>query len=216
MLTGFDVEMGLYYRLAGVLECEADLVGSGTILAAPEAAQADDPQERCAPQDGPGSMLVVPDSRGRVKCWGFLQRSGFWGRCRLARERRHARRTTSPTCERRGVDVIRAGSDHVDLAAALDALAERFGVTRVRTDSGGTLNALLLELGLVDEVSALVLPVVATGPARVPFFSRPPMAGSALALTHEERFETAARCGCATTWCGDEHAARTAGIVPTL
>ena len=91
--------------------------------------------------------------------------------------------------ERRSVEVIRAGSDRVDLAAALETLAQRFGVTRVRTDSGGTLNAVLLELGLVDEVSALVHPVVATGPAHVPFFKTGTDGRFHLALRHEERFD---------------------------
>jgi 2,5-diamino-6-(ribosylamino)-4(3H)-pyrimidinone 5'-phosphate reductase len=188
MLTGFDVEMGLYYDLAGKLGCEADLVGSGTILAAPEAAQADDPLETCAPQEGPGSILVVPDSRGRVKCWGFLQRSGFWGRfVSLASEKTPADHIAY--LRQRGVEVIRAGGDRVDLAAALEELGQRFGVARVRTDSGGTLNGALLELGLVDEVSALVFPVVVTGPARVPFFTAVADGRFGLALTHEERFE---------------------------
>lgn len=188
MVTGFDVEIGLYYRLAGLLECEADLVGSGTILAAPEAAHADDPQETCAPQVGPGSILVVPDSRGRVKCWGFLQRAGLWGRyVSLASDATPAGHIAY--LERRGVEVVRAGEDRVDLAAALETLAERFGVTRVRTDSGGTLNGVLLALGLVDEVSALVHPVLSTGPGRVPFFRTASDARVTLALTHEERFD---------------------------
>jgi 2,5-diamino-6-(ribosylamino)-4(3H)-pyrimidinone 5'-phosphate reductase len=188
MVTGFEVEKGLYYRLAGLLQCDADLVGSGTILAAPEAGEHDDPAEACAPQAGPGSILVVPDSRGRVKCWGFLQRSAFWGRfVSLVSD-------ATPTdhiayLKRRGVDVISAGSEHVDLAAALEMLAERFGVERVRTDSGGTLNAVLLELGLVDEVSALVFPVIATGPTRVPLFKTGADGRFNLALTHEERYD---------------------------
>lgn len=188
MLTGFEVEMGLYYRLAGLLRCEADLVGADTILAAPEGRQVDDPSRSCAPQTGPGSILVVPDSRGRVRCWGFLRDSGFWGRAvslvTAATPREHL-----DYLERIGVETIQAGGERVDLAAALAELAVRFDVARLRTDSGGTLNGALLDAGLVDEVSLVVFPVAATGPDRVPLFRTAGAAPVTLALTAEERFE---------------------------
>jgi len=44
----------------------------------------------------------------------------------------------------------------VDLRRALEELRERYDVRVVRTDSGGTLNGLLLREGLVDEVSVLL------------------------------------------------------------
>lgn len=188
MLTGFDVDMGLHYGVAGRLGCEADLVGSGTILAAPEGRSEDGPQESCAPQTGPGSLLVVADGRGRVKCWGFLRGSGFWGRfVSLACESTPAAHLAY--LERMGVEVIVAGADGVDLAVALEALGERFAVTRVRTDSGGTLNGALLDAGLVDEVSLVVFPVVATGASRVPLFRASEGPPVALARAHEERLE---------------------------
>jgi 2,5-diamino-6-(ribosylamino)-4(3H)-pyrimidinone 5'-phosphate reductase len=186
MLTGFEVDMGLYYRLAGTLGCQADLVGSGTILAAPESRQHDDPGEQYPAGRGSGSLLVIPDSRGAVRCWGFLQRSGFWGG--------FVSIVTDATPDehiaylrRRGIEVVHAGAERVDLPEMLARLAERFGVERVRTDSGGRLNGALLAAGLVDELSLLVTPVVSTGLSAVPLF-----AGDtgvfALTLTHEERF----------------------------
>jgi len=46
---------------------------------------------------------------------------------------------------------------------ALEALNRRFGVKVVRSDSGGTLNSVLLCDGLVDEVSVLIHPFLAGG-----------------------------------------------------
>lgn len=53
---------------------------------------------------------------------------------------------------------IRCGTERVDLRAALDELEERFGVTRVATDSGGGLSGALIKGGVADEVSLVVTP----------------------------------------------------------
>jgi len=187
MLTGFDVDMGVYYRIAGTLECQADLVGSGTILAAPEAAEVDDPLEEGPADPGSGSMLVIPDSRGAVRCWGMLQRSGYWSRfvCMVS--------GTTPAehleyLKRRGVDIIRTGDDRVDLAEALKELGARHSISRVRTDAGGSLDAALLAEGLVDEVSLLVVPVVVSPDGNTPLV-RGALDAVPLALVHEERLE---------------------------
>ena len=49
----------------------------------------------------------------------------------------------------------------VDLAAALQHLAGRYGVREVQTDAGGTLNGVLVRAGLVDELSVVVAPQLA-------------------------------------------------------
>ena len=51
----------------------------------------------------------------------------------------------------------------MDLAAALEELNTRYGVTTIRVDSGGALNGALLRAGLVDEVSVLHAPVLVGG-----------------------------------------------------
>ena len=55
---------------------------------------------------------------------------------------------------------IERGDVHVDLRAALTAMAAEFGVQRVLVDSGPILTSVLLDAGLVDEVSVVVHPVV--------------------------------------------------------
>jgi 2,5-diamino-6-(ribosylamino)-4(3H)-pyrimidinone 5'-phosphate reductase len=66
------------------------------------------------------------------------------------------------------VAVLTAGSDRVDLAAALEQLASEYGVCTLRADSGGRLNTALLQAGLVDEVSLLLHPYL-VGPAQESF-----------------------------------------------
>jgi riboflavin biosynthesis pyrimidine reductase len=60
------------------------------------------------------------------------------------------------------VEVHELGEQGVDLAAAIRILGE-LGMRRVLVEGGGTLNAALLELDLVDEVQAYVAPVLFGG-----------------------------------------------------
>jgi riboflavin biosynthesis pyrimidine reductase len=62
---------------------------------------------------------------------------------------------------------VPAGDGDVDLAAGLDALAER-GLTRVLSEGGPTLLGAMLEDGLVDELCVTTTPqLVGPGPGRI-------------------------------------------------
>ena len=62
----------------------------------------------------------------------------------------------------RGVDVYVHDTGRVDLPKALSTLKET-GVNRLMVEGGGTLNFELLRLGLVDELTAYVAPLVFGG-----------------------------------------------------
>lgn len=64
---------------------------------------------------------------------------------------------------RLGVPYIIMGEEKVSLQDALEELNSKFGVERVRVDSGGTLNGILLRQGLVDEISVLIHPYLIGG-----------------------------------------------------
>lgn len=62
------------------------------------------------------------------------------------------------------LDVLRAGSERVDLAGALGRLTEIVpGVTRVHAEGGPTLNGALLDADLVDELNLTVAPALVGG-----------------------------------------------------
>jgi riboflavin-specific deaminase-like protein len=63
-----------------------------------------------------------------------------------------------------GVEIFRMGVGRVDLTAAMETLAS-LGIRRVLVEGGGTLNAELLRLGLVDEVQLFVAPRIFGGAA---------------------------------------------------
>jgi 2,5-diamino-6-(ribosylamino)-4(3H)-pyrimidinone 5'-phosphate reductase len=187
-ITGFTPDLGLYYGLASRWSTDAMLSGSNTILAAsiemPD--EPEEPHER-VPND-PRPLLVVPDSRGRISNWHMWQKAGYWRDvvvlCSTATKKSYL-----DYLERRGIDVIIAGDDHVDIRAALEELNARYGVQTVRLDTGGTLNGVLLRAGLIDEVSVLVHPELVGSAAPGSLFHAPETAEGTvqLHLDHCER-----------------------------
>lgn len=162
-LDGFPVDVGLYYELADRIPHQAVLSGSGTILAAAAregvdmADEVEEPAGRGFASDPAAPWLVVVDSRAQVTRFDWLRSSPFWRHvlvlCAAATPVEHRALLRSA-----GVPHEVVGELRVDLAAALDVLAERYGVQTVRVDAGPSLISALLAAGLVDELSLLVSP----------------------------------------------------------
>lgn len=160
---GFDVDMGQFYGVVADWDADCMLTGADTIVLAPEY-EPDDPSAP-APEVGPSSahLLAVVDSRGRVRNWRTLKGyTQFW-RDPLAIVSRATPAEYVDEVRRAGCEALVAGDERVDLRAALELLAARHGVTRVRVDSGGALIAALLAAGLVHELSLMVYPLLAGG-----------------------------------------------------
>jgi 2,5-diamino-6-(ribosylamino)-4(3H)-pyrimidinone 5'-phosphate reductase len=146
-LTGFPINLGLYYQIAAQLPQQAVLTTSATLLDAAAREGIDlageDPDDSVEPPaaDDPRPWLVIVDGRGRLTRLGWLRGQPFWSEVlvlgcestpaeHLDRLRRHR------------IEHLVVGVEQVDLAAALDQLAARYGVREVRVDAGGTLNGL--------------------------------------------------------------------------
>ena len=150
--TGFPVDVARFYELARTWQEDVTLAGADTILA-----QESELAE--APRPGPATdapLLAVVDSRGRVREWEALRDCGYWSGVVAL----HARATPKRP-EGSVVPELVAGSERVDLAAALEMLARQKGARVVRVDSGGGLIGALLCGHLVDELSFLVHPCTA-------------------------------------------------------
>ncbi len=190
------VDMGMYYGLVGVFQEQATLAGAETLLAGAhhEGVSADEDGASVpeAASHDARPLLVVPDSRGRIRIWSWILSQPYWragiSLCSEVTPQEHM-----AYLRRTGVGVVNAGSDHVDLRAALSELRTRYEVERVRVDSGGTLNGVLLRLGLVDEVSLLIAPFLMGDDSSRPFYRAPafgPEEGHiGLRLMHQERLE---------------------------
>ncbi|TFH34624.1 MAG: RibD family protein [Dehalococcoidia bacterium] len=191
----FDELLGQYYGKVVTFHEDATMAGAETMLKALEWENVSD-DEAGAPfepvQGDARPLLVIPDSRGRIRIWRWLLSQPYW-RAGVA-----LCSATTPTehmeyLQRTGIESIVAGDDHVDLRVALEELNGRFGVARVRVDSGGTLNGALLHAGLVSEVSLMLLPVLAGGASTISIFRAPALASPDklihMKLTHCEQLD---------------------------
>lgn len=173
-----NVDMGRYYGLASRWKEDATLAGSETILNPYEDVPAEDAaafealrsREKRAEDTRP--LLVIPDSRGRVRTWHYLLQLQYW-RDGVALCSRSTPKEHVDYLEARNIDRIVTGGERVDLRAALEELNARHGVETVRVDSGGVLNGVLLREGLVSEVSLLFEPVLVGGTTPRSFFRAP-------------------------------------------
>ncbi|MDD1687534.1 RibD family protein [Methanoregula sp.] len=166
-ITNFPADLELYYTLAAQWNPDAILFGSSTILAAPTLeVPAEHRKMFTPPADGPDPrpLMVIADSRGRVRCWETL-RSWPYMRDLIALCSGSTPDEYLDYLRQCRIGVIRAGEQQVDMRAALEELNRQFGVRTIRVDSGGTLNSVLLHEGLVDEISILVHPFIAGGRA---------------------------------------------------
>lgn len=167
-ITGYDIDIGLHYELLLSFGPDALLVGSTTARTGIETfmdiEQPEGPDDLHRPAvdpDDPRPIGVFVDSRGVLK--GLLH---------FYRQMEHIKDVVVLVSEatpedylaylgEREYPFIRCGKERVDLGAALHELGERFGISRVASDSGGGLNDALIREGIADEVSLVVTPVIA-------------------------------------------------------
>ncbi len=185
---------GLYYELAARFNADAMLSGSRTALAAyatqDTSHEDEEPIESRELHPLHVRLLAVIDSRGQIRSWSQIKKEPYW-RSAMALCSRSTPQEYLDYLQKRRVEYIVTGEDHVDLRAALEELNARYGVKTVRVDSGGILNGALLRAGLVDEVSVLVGPCLVGGTTPRSMFVAPDLTSSEgvipLKLAHVEQ-----------------------------
>jgi 2,5-diamino-6-(ribosylamino)-4(3H)-pyrimidinone 5'-phosphate reductase len=174
-IDGFPVDLQQYYALAAAWKEDATLAGSGTFLKAASVAPPEDESAFVPPETDPSdqrAILVIPDSRGRIRTWHYLKTLPYW-RHFVALCSKSTPRDYLDYLKERHIDCIIAGEDYVDLRMALEELYSQYSVRVVRVDAGGTLNGLLLRQGLVSEVSVLIYPSLVGGESISSIFRAP-------------------------------------------
>lgn len=75
-------DVRLFYSLVATWREDATLVGCDTFLKAFQKQAKDDDSQSKHPkrlESEKRPILMVPDSRGRMRYWGLLQKEPFWG-----------------------------------------------------------------------------------------------------------------------------------------
>jgi len=162
---GFAPDVGRFYSQARWGEVVI-LAGADTMLAGGDSIPVDDSTAPVpTPTGGSGPLMAIVDSRRRVRNWDAWRTTEYW-RDAVALVSEATPAEYRAHLEARGVRTFSAGSDRVDLRAALEWLAADHGARVVRVESGGSLNGALLRAGLADEVALLVHPVIVGEGAR--------------------------------------------------
>ena len=164
-LTGFEPNMGLHYQIAGSYKPVVHLIGSETAKIGLELFGDGFVHEHVSDfvkpkRDKSLPFWVIPDTKGKLK--GKLHALRRFEFCRdvIILLSEATPREYIDYLKERQYDYFVNGKKQVDLKQALEFAYVRFGAKRVLTDTGRVLSNLLMERGLVDELSLLVHPLV--------------------------------------------------------
>jgi 2,5-diamino-6-(ribosylamino)-4(3H)-pyrimidinone 5'-phosphate reductase len=174
-LTGFMPDMGLHYKIAGSYKPDAHLIGSETIIKGiglfGESVPVEVSDDFLSPIRDPSlPWWVIVDSGGKL--------SGILHSCRRFQYCRDIILLISETTpqeyiihlKERNYKYLIEGKEKVDLKRAVVGLNEEFGINKILTDTGKVLGNILINLGIVNEISILVHPLI-VGEKCYPMFS---------------------------------------------
>lgn len=174
-LTGFMPDMELHYKIAGDYNPDAHLIGADTVIAGNEMFSEEIPSEVqsdfVSPHRNPGlPWWIIIDSRGRLK--GSLHTCRRFKYCRdvILLVSESTPHDYISHLKERSYNYLVTGKEKVDLESALLKLNEVFGIRKILTDTGRILGNLLINMGMVDEISILIHPVI-VGENYYPMFS---------------------------------------------
>jgi 2,5-diamino-6-(ribosylamino)-4(3H)-pyrimidinone 5'-phosphate reductase len=164
-LTGFEPNMELHYRIAGNYKAQANLVGSKTMKTGLELFNVPIPVEEKTDFEKPNRcsslpFWIMPDSKGSLKGRLHACRRFEYSKDIIVLVSEETPQSYVEYLRKRNYDYHVVGKVHVDLKRALELLSEKYGVKTVLTDTGQTLGNLLLNQGLVNEISLLVHPTI--------------------------------------------------------
>jgi len=191
-LTGFMPDMELHYKIAGDYKPDAHLIGSETIISGIEMFGEVVPEE--VPEDFniPERSTTLPwwvvvDSGGRLK--GILHTCRRFEYCRdlIILVSESTPQEYLAHLKERNYQYITAGKTKVDIKNALDQLQKIMKISKILTDTGRILGNLLLNMGLIDEISLLIHPLI-VGDKCYPAFSTV-IGELSLKSIRSERFE---------------------------
>ena len=164
--TGIAANMELHYQAVNSFGAQVYMVGSNTTSRASIEQNGETiPPETASDfhksvRDPALSYWVIPDTKGTLQ--GVLHYLRQFEYCRdvilLVSEATPAEYIEY--LEKRNYDYIKTGSIQADYREAFRQLALRYGVETILVDTGSRLGNVLLNEGLVDEISLVVTPEI--------------------------------------------------------
>lgn len=171
-VTGFDVDMDLYYGISAQWGNDGVLVGSRTVLQSMKEIPPETEEDMVPPgteKDSSLPYVIFVDSKGMIRSHHVFRQQPFIREVLVLISRASPDEYRKYLDERK-IQYIETGEDRVDLKEAMEVLHDRYGLGNMRSDSGGGLNSALMHQGLVDNLIVLMEPYLAGGD-EVPFFN---------------------------------------------
>ena len=162
-LSGFEADLELHYNIANRFKANGFIVGSSTIISANDSIP---PEERKdfdridISDSDTRPYWVVVDSKGKLK-----DKLHFYRRMEYIKDIIVLISENSPDqyveyLSERNYKTIRTGVDYVDYKKAFELLKSTYKIDTLLSDSGSTLNNILLNQQLIDEISLVISPIL--------------------------------------------------------
>lgn len=165
--TGFTANLDVHYGILGSYEPDAMIIGSNTAKTGtqffcekiPQEEESDFKKPEILPDDTRAYWMIA-DSRGILEGLMHVFRRSEYSKGVIVLVSEKTPEGYLNYLKERNYDIIQAGAERVDIKQALEIAAERHGFKLIVSDSGGILNSILLEQGLVEEISLILTPEI--------------------------------------------------------
>jgi 2,5-diamino-6-(ribosylamino)-4(3H)-pyrimidinone 5'-phosphate reductase len=162
-IENFKVNMRLHYQISSRFKADMHLVGSNTAKIGIETFLKEIPQETENDLKKPikdGILWAIPDTTGKLN-----------GSLHIFRQSEHCKGVVVLISEKtpkeyisylkeREYDYYIVGEDKCNLKRMIELLNKKYNAKTILTDTGSLLSNLLIQYGLVSEISLLIHPVI--------------------------------------------------------
>ncbi|MGB9939935.1 dihydrofolate reductase family protein [Methanosarcina sp.] len=193
--TGFEANLDVHYKILSSYQPDAMIVGSNTAKTGtqffcekiPPEEESDFRKPEIQPDD-PRAYWLIADSRGILEGLMHVFRRSEYSKDVIVLVSERTPEAYINYLKERNYDFIRTGAERVNIQQALEIANEKYGFKLVVSDSGGVLNSILLDHGLVEEISLILTPEL-TGRRGTNLFRTLEKSGIRLELLKDEIVE---------------------------
>jgi len=157
------VDLDLHYSIANQFNANAFIVGANTILAIDEKIPTETEEDLQKPQidkNDPRPYWIVVDSKGRLQNCLYHYRKMPYIKDTIVLISEETPIDYINYLKERNYPIVKTGKNYVDFPEAFKILKSEYNISSILCDSGAILGNVLLNIGLIDEISILISPLL--------------------------------------------------------